>query len=101
MVDSFKTVIVVSDVEFWAATGKIDKLQISLDNGGDARAADPDGYSALHAACENGHFACAKLLIARGADVRASTHDGLLPIDLADMEGHDAIVELLRQHGGD
>jgi ankyrin repeat protein len=99
--DTFKNVVVVSEVEYWAAVGKIDQLKVALDRGGNANARDPDGYTALHGAAENGHLAAVRLLLERGAIARPTTRDGLSPLDLAEMMGHDAVALLLRQYGGD
>jgi ankyrin repeat protein len=99
--DAFKNVVVVSNVEYWATIGKIDRLRAALDAGGRADSADRDGYSALHGASENGHVECVRMLLERGANPRRHTHDGLSPLDLAEMGDHAAVERLLRQFGGD
>lgn len=99
--DAFKNVIVVSDVEFYATIGKVDLLRTALDARGNPNARDPDGYTALHGASENGHVDCVRLLLKRGADPAPRTRDDLTPLDLAEMCEHDRVADLLVQAGGD
>jgi ankyrin repeat protein len=100
MTEVFKSSVVVSEVEFYATTGKIAKLQAALDRGGNANARDRDGYSALHGAAENGHAACVRLLLDRGARANAATRDGVTPIELAESSGHPGVIDLLTQRLG-
>lgn len=98
MPDFFKRDIVVGEVEYWATVGKVAKLTGVLRGGGSPDDADPDGYSALHGAAENGHLDCVQALLAAGADPHPRTSDGLTPLDLAEIEGHDEIAALLDQY---
>ena len=97
--DTYKNVLVVSEVEYWATIGKVDLLRTALDGGGSPNAKDPDGYTALHGAAENGHVEAVRLLLERGARVNAITRDGLTPLDLAEMADQTGVEKLLRQHG--
>lgn len=99
--DAFKNVIIVSDVEFYATIGKLDLLRKALDARGNPNSRDPDGYTALHGAAENGHADCVRLLLKRGADPAPCTRDDLTPLDLAEMCEHDLVADILVQAGGD
>jgi ankyrin repeat protein len=86
----------VSELEYWSLLGKVDRVRALLDQGVDPNATDPDGYSALHGAAENGHVYVVKLLLGRGARACVCTRDGLTPLDLAEMTDHDDVAALLR-----
>ncbi|KAK1784393.1 hypothetical protein P4O66_014830 [Electrophorus voltai] len=58
-----------------------------------------DGVTPLPAACQQGHRACAGLLIEHGARVNASTMSGSAPLSEASSKGHVTCVNLLLQHG--
>jgi ankyrin repeat protein len=100
MTEVFKSTVVVSDVEFYASTGKITKLSAALDRGGNPNARDRDGYSALHGAAENGHADCVRLLLDRGARPNPITRDGVSPVELAESSGHAGVIDLLAQRLG-
>jgi ankyrin repeat protein len=100
MTEVFKASVVVSEVEFYATTGKIAKLHAALASGGNPNARDQDGYSALHGAAENGHTDCVRLLLDHGARPNAPTRDGVTPIELAESGGHAGVIEVLSQRLG-
>jgi hypothetical protein len=100
MTEVFKSSVVVSEVEFYATTGKIAKLAAALDRGGNPNARDSDGYSALHGAAENGHADCVRLLLDRGARPNQTTRNGVTPMDLAESVGHAGVIDLLSQRLG-
>ena len=58
-------------------------------------ASDDAGYTALHAAAENGHIEIVKLLLYHGASKSAAVTSGQTPADLAALSGHDDMVNLL------
>ncbi|HJN17673.1 MAG TPA: ankyrin repeat domain-containing protein [Armatimonadota bacterium] len=70
-------------------------------------AADADGVTALHSACERGSAEIAELLIAAGADVNARTAWGAAPLEGAahpgplKLEAAWDVVQLLRSHGAE
>ncbi len=60
---------------------------------------DENGWTALHAACNNGDIETAKLMISLGAEITGLSHKGRCPIHLAVMQGHINTVELLVANG--
>lgn len=54
---------------------------------------DSDGESPLHLACNGGHFALARLLLAADADARACNEAGFAPAALAE-EGSELAAEV-------
>lgn len=65
------------------------------------RAADSDGYTALHRACYANHPDAAQALLAAGASVRARTVDGWEPLHCACKWSALQCTEVLLQHGAD
>ena len=62
-------------------------------------AAVSDGSTALILACQNGHEACARLLIDAKAAVDAALTGGLTGLMLARQNGHEACARLLIDAG--
>jgi ankyrin repeat protein len=60
----------------------------------------PEGWTALHIACREGHRLVVRLLLDKGWEVNARDADGATPLQLAKGAGHAAIVEILRNAGG-
>lgn len=69
-----------------------------LANGADARAADPDGWTVLHAATMRGSVPIVETLIRKGAHVGAQTPDGQRAVDLADRIGLSDLATILEHH---
>jgi ankyrin repeat protein len=67
-------------------------VKLALQKNPDVNHADADGYTALHAAAENGHAEVVKLLLAKGAD-RTKRATGKTPADLA--KAHPEVLKLL------
>lgn len=88
-----------------AAAGEADEgvkcaiLARLLGAGADVNAVQHGGFTALHAAAQNGETEMAELLITRGADVNARTERGLTPLGVALEAGQTGMAHLLRQHG--
>ena len=73
-----------------------------LRNGADANAADHDGWTPLHWACQNGHGDVARLLLVdHGADANAADNTGETPLHVACSGGHGDIARLLLERGAD
>jgi ankyrin repeat protein len=67
-----------------------------------AAGADPNtrqngGFTALHAAAQNGDAAMARDLLDHGAAVDPATEDGRTALTIAEEQGHDEVAALLRQ----
>lgn len=70
-----------------------------LQQGQDARAASPDGTTALHWAARSGDRASADLLIRAGADVNARNRYGVTPLALAVRADSEEVVRSLLASG--
>ncbi|CAN0338029.1 unnamed protein product [Pylaiella littoralis] len=62
---------------------------------------DPDGYTALMYAAQQGEVVIAKLLLSKGANPSIGNADGFTPTILAVNIGHVAIAKMLAEAGAD
>lgn len=65
----------------------------------DVDAADQDGWTPLHYACDRGHVEVAKLLLEEGANVNARDEARRTPLHLAALSGRVEVVQLLLGNG--
>jgi len=88
----------IPELVYWATLGNVGKVKQALNQGADINAGE-EGYTALHAAAENGHPAVVQLLIEQGANVNARLQSGsrATPLELA--AEHPETAALLRKHG--
>ncbi len=82
---------------YWSSLGRVSQVKAILDSGEDSNILDSDGYSALHAAAENGHLDVVKLLIEHGADIHYKSE--YTALELAKMADHNEIVKYLLTKG--
>ncbi|MCL6230839.1 ankyrin repeat domain-containing protein [Acinetobacter amyesii] len=82
------------ELVYWASLGELAEVEKSLANGTDVNTADEEGYSALHAAAENGYLDVVKLLVANGANVQHKTQ--YTALELAEMARNDDVVAYLK-----
>ncbi|WP_180178677.1 ankyrin repeat domain-containing protein [Acinetobacter sp. YH01005] len=82
------------ELVYWASLGERAEVEKSLANGTDVNTADEEGYSALHAAAENGYLDLVKLLVEKGANVQHKTQ--YTALELAEMAGNDDVVAYLK-----
>jgi ankyrin repeat protein len=82
------------ELVYWASLGELAEVEKSLANDADVNSADEEGYSALHAAAENGYLDVVKLLVEKGADVQHKTQ--YTALELAEMAGNDDVVAYLK-----
>jgi ankyrin repeat protein len=82
---------------FASAKGEVEMVEFLLEKGGDAKASNASGQTALHFAAQSGHRPVVELLLKAKADVNALTREAKTPLDLT----QDAAVKvLLIQAGG-
>lgn len=60
----------------------------------------PEGWTALHIASQEGRRLVVRLLLSAGGNINARDSSGSTPLQLADAAGHEAVVEILRKAGG-
>lgn len=84
--------IAVSELTYWSSIGNVGKVKLLLQKDPDVNHADADGYTALHAAAENGHVEVVNLLLAKGAD-RTKRSMGMTPAELA--KKHPEVLRIL------
>jgi uncharacterized protein len=89
--------IEANELEYWASLGNRKRVEEALARNPDVNIRGAGGYTAMHAAAENGHLEVLRLLIARGGAVNARTDDGRTPLDLG--AGYPEIVAFLRSVG--
>jgi ankyrin repeat protein len=82
------------ELVYWSSLGELAEVEKSLANGADVNFADEEGYSALHAAAENGYLDVVKLLVDKGADVQHKTQ--YTALELAEMAGNDDVAAYLK-----
>lgn len=82
------------ELVYWASLGELAEVEKALANGTDVNSADEEGYSALHAAAENGYLDVVKLLVEKGANVQHKTQ--YTALELAEMAGNDDVVAYLK-----
>ena len=83
------------ELVYWASLGELEEVEKSLANGIDVNQQDDEGYSALHAAAENGYLEIVKLLVESGADIQHKTE--YTALQLAEMAEQNEIVAYLKQ----
>jgi uncharacterized protein len=81
-----------------AAAGRQGELvDLLLNKGADVGAMQTGGWTALHAAAQNGDLAMVQSLIAHGAHILARAENQQTPHDLAMLKGHGEVAELLEE----
>jgi len=84
-----------------ARAGDAERVAALLELGTDARAASPDGTTALHWAARAGHAGAVEMLLAAGADPDAANRYGVTPLALAAENGDAGSVLALLDAGVD
>ncbi len=78
---------------------QVELMKVLLEHGANPDATQEGGWTALHAAAQNGDRAMIEVLLANNAsiNVRAGNNQG--PLDLALLKGHHEVAALLEQLG--
>lgn len=95
----YRDSIPATDLEYWASLGNLPRVRAVLESNPDMNIKGVGGYTAVHAAAENGHLAMLRLLIERGADLSPRLDSGQTPLDLATQAGQKPTADLLRSLG--
>jgi uncharacterized protein len=76
----------------------LDAARALLENGGEVNARQHGGWTALHAASQNGDVEMVRLLIAGGANIGVRADNQQNAMDLALGKGHQAVVDALDEY---
>jgi uncharacterized protein len=79
----------------------VQAVRALLKQGTDIKAAEADGFTALHWAAQRDNAQVVDLLLAAGANAKASTRYNITPLYLAAVNGNAAIMERLLKAGAD
>lgn len=76
-----------------ASAWHISTMRLLLENGANPNATQEGGWTALHAAAQNGDRETSELLLAHGADVQARADNNQCALDLALTKGHHELAK--------
>ncbi|XP_049712625.1 ankyrin repeat domain-containing protein 39 [Loxodonta africana] len=87
----------------WSAAlnGDLGQVKSFIQKAVDPSQPDAAGYTALHYASRNGHYAVCQFLLESGAKCDAQTHGGATALHRASYCGHTEIARLLLSYGSD
>jgi len=80
-----------------AAAGHVKIVEMLIKYRADTNVQEQGGYTALHAAAQNGDQATIRALLYGGADLTMRSEDGKTPLDLALEKGHGEAAKLLQE----
>ncbi|MGA7414834.1 MAG: ankyrin repeat domain-containing protein [Bryobacteraceae bacterium] len=78
---------------------QVELMKLLLEHGADADATQEGGWTALHAAAQNGDRAMIEVLLASNASINVRAGNNQSPLDLALLKGHHEVAALLEQLG--
>jgi len=85
----------VTPLQSAVAARQEETAALLLERGADPNAQQFGGFTALHAAAQNGDEPIARMLLARGADPALAADDGGTAADFAREHGHADLAALL------
>uniref|UniRef100_A0A8D0GCK3 Ankyrin repeat domain 39 n=1 Tax=Sphenodon punctatus TaxID=8508 RepID=A0A8D0GCK3_SPHPU len=87
----------------WSAAldGDLGRVKKLVEKHVDPSQPDQSGFTALHYASRNGHYAVCQFLLQSGAFCNAQTHGGATALHRACYCGHTEVARLLLIHGAD
>jgi ankyrin repeat protein len=88
-----------NELAYWSSLGRLDQVREALLQTPDINELGQDGYTAMHAAAENGHLEVLRFLIENGAELNPRVTSGQTPLTLAAAADQAEAVALLQSHG--
>lgn len=85
----------------FAFSGKVDAIELLINNGADIHIRDSSGRTALMLACQEGYVGAVELLLNKGADIHGRDDEGRTPLLIACEQGHIAVLQTLLDNGAD
>jgi uncharacterized protein len=99
-VDARSTNAMVNTPLHAATAGRqVELMKLLLEHGANPDATQEGGWTALHAAAQNGDRAMIEVLLANQASVNVRAANNQSPLDLAMLKGHHEVAALLEQLG--
>lgn len=78
---------------------QVELMKLLLEQGANPDATQEGGWTALHAAAQNGDRAMIEVLLANSASINVRAANNQSPLDLALLKGHHEVAVLLEQLG--
>ena len=88
-------------LHYVAENGRVDLMNVLIQNGADVSAVTENKWTALHRAARYGHVDVTKVLLRNGADVNAVTKDISTALHFTSRFGHLDVAKALIQNGAD
>jgi len=82
-----------------AAGRQVELMKLLLEHGANPDATQEGGWTALHAAAQNGDRAMIEVLLANNASINLRAGNNQGPLDMALLKGHQEVAALLEQLG--
>ena len=90
-----KDAIKATPVVYWSSLGRTEIVKELLAKGESPNSVDDQGWSALHAAAENGHLEIVKLLLSAGANT-SYVFSGKTALQLAVFAKQEKVIQYLQ-----
>ncbi len=93
--------IAATSLEYWSSLGNLSRVVATLESNPDVNIRGEDGYTAMHAAAENGHLEVLRFLVGRGAELSPRVVTGETPLDLAVLADQHQAADFLISIGAE